>query len=112
VQHKDNKDDENIVATKMERPVEIMLKPRTALFQGREDDDPMARQVNQFGSFSFDVKQNMMKAGNIDFTTTMPTLIIFCGANLSKEKELYQFKKPPDIRSKLTIGSNFIDASC
>ena len=72
-------------------------KPRTALFQGREVDETMARQVIQFGSFSFDAKQNVMKAGNIDFTATMPNSIIFRGANLSKEKELCQFKKPPDI---------------
>ena len=45
----------------------------------------------------FYAKQNVMKAGNIDFTATMPTSIIFRGANLSKEKELCQFKKPPDI---------------
>ena len=57
----------------------------------------MACQVIQFGSFSFDAKQNVMKAGNIDFTATMPTSIMFRGANLSKEKELCQFKKPPDI---------------
>jgi hypothetical protein len=72
----------------------------------------MAHQVIQFGSFSFDAKQNGMKAGNIDFTATMPTFFIFRGANLSKEKELCQFKNPPDIRSKFTIGSNFIDVSC
>ena len=54
----------------------------------------------------------MTKAGIIDFTATMLTSIIFRGANLSKEKELCQFKKPPYIRSKLTIGSIFIDVSC
>jgi hypothetical protein len=75
-------------------------------------DEPMAHQFIQFGSFCFDVKQNVMKAGNIDFIATMPTSIIFRGANLSKEKEICQFKKPPDIRSKLMIGSNFIDVSC
>jgi hypothetical protein len=96
----------------MEKPVEIMPKPRMALFQGRDDDEPMARQVIQLGSFSFDAKQNVMKARNIDFIATMPTSIIFHGANLSKEKELCQFKKPLDTRSKLTIGSNFIDVSC
>ena len=62
-------------------------------------DEPMAHQVIQFGSFSFDTKQNVMKAGNIDFTATMPTSIIFGGANLSKEKKLCQFKKPSNIRS-------------
>jgi hypothetical protein len=66
----------------------------------------------KLGAFYFDAEQNMIKAGNIDFTATMPISIIFRGANLSNEKELCQFKKPPDIRSKLTIGSNFIDVSC
>jgi len=34
-----SKKDENIIFTKMKKPVEIMPKPRTALFQGREDDE-------------------------------------------------------------------------
>ena len=97
MEHEDNKKDGNIIVTKMKKSVEIMAKPRTALFQGREDDEAMARQVIQFGLFSFDAKQNVMKARNIDFTATMPNSIIFRGANLSKEKELCQFKKPPDI---------------
>jgi hypothetical protein len=115
-----------------------MSKPRMALFQGREDDELMAQQNNsagnsldesknsiissdnslkdlyiiKLGAFYFDAKQNVMKDGNIDFIATMSTSIIFRGANLSKENELCQFKKPPDIRSKLTIGTTFIDVSC
>jgi hypothetical protein len=64
--------------------------------------------IIKLGAFYFDAKQNVMKARNIDFATNMPTSIIIRGANLSKEKELCQFKKPPDIRSKLTIGSNLL----
>lgn len=33
--------------------------------------------ITKLGAFSFDVKKNMMKAGNIDFTATMSTSIIF-----------------------------------
>jgi hypothetical protein len=44
VAHKDNKKDEDLIVTKMNKPVKIMPKPRMALFQGREDDEPMAPQ--------------------------------------------------------------------
>ena len=40
-----SKKDENIIDTKMKKPVELMPKPRTALFQGGEDDEPMAPQI-------------------------------------------------------------------
>jgi hypothetical protein len=69
VQHKDSKKDGNIVVTKMEKPIEIMPKPRTALFQGRDDDEPMACQYIQYGLFSFDVKQNKVtKETKLDAT--------------------------------------------
>ena len=42
MQHEDNKKDGNIIVTKTKKSVEIMAKPRTALFQGREDDESMA----------------------------------------------------------------------
>jgi hypothetical protein len=90
-------------------------KPRTALFKGGKDDEPLVHQnilagipsgnnlkgpyFIKLGAFSFDVKKNMIKAGNIDFTATTSTSMILCGANLSQEKELCKFKKPPDIRS-------------
>jgi hypothetical protein len=87
VQHKDSKKDGNIVVTKMEKPVEIMPKPRTALFQGRDDDEPMARQYIQFGSFSFDVKQNKMtKEIKLDATLEL-ACNIFVGNNLRKKYE-------------------------
>ena len=75
----------------------------------RNQNDPY---IIKLGAFSFDVRKNMMKAGNIDFTGTMSTSIIFHGDNLSKESELCQFKKPPDIRSKLNMGSNMVDVCC
>ena len=40
-----SKKDENIIFTKMKKPVENMPKPRTALIQGGEDDEPMAPQI-------------------------------------------------------------------
>ena len=36
-----SKKDEDIIVTKMKKPVEIMPKPRTALFQEGENDEPM-----------------------------------------------------------------------
>ena len=37
----DSKKDGNIIVTNMEKPVEIMPMPTTALFRGGEDDEPM-----------------------------------------------------------------------
>jgi hypothetical protein len=85
VQHKDNKKDGNIVVTKIEKPVEIMPKPRTAWFQGREDDEPMACRVIQFGSFSIDRKQiKMTHEGELDSTLALSSRI-FVGNNLAKK---------------------------
>jgi len=50
-------------------------------------DEHMARQFIQFGSFWFDAKQNVMRAGNIDFTANMSTKIIFRGVNFHKKME-------------------------
>jgi len=41
-----SKKDENIIDTKMKKPVELMPKPRTALFQGGEDDESKVHQIN------------------------------------------------------------------
>ena len=40
-----SKKDENIIDTKMKKPVELIPKPRTALFQGGEVDESMAPQI-------------------------------------------------------------------
>jgi hypothetical protein len=53
--------DENIIDTKMKKPVELMPKPRTALFQGGENDEPIAPQDGQ-GDMSSD--NSNIAAGN------------------------------------------------
>jgi hypothetical protein len=87
MRHKDSKKDGNIVVTKIEKHVEIMPKPRTALFQGREDDEPMARQVIQFGSFLFDAKKNKIKDGILANTTRFGTKFIFHRIHLCKQEK-------------------------
>jgi len=87
MQHEDNKKDGNIIVTKMKKSVEIMAKPRTALFQGRKDDEPMAHQVIQFGSFLFDTKKNKIKEGILASTTRFGTKFIFQGINLCKQEK-------------------------
>jgi hypothetical protein len=59
-------------------------KPRTALLQGREDDEPMA-QIIEFGSVLCDGKENMME-GVLDSTATLPSRVVFNGSNLLKQK--------------------------
>ena len=71
------------------RAAEITPKSRTALFQGREDDEPMARQVIQFGSFLFDAKINKMKEGILANTTRFGTKFIFQGINLCKQEMVF-----------------------
>ena len=95
-----SKKDENIIDTKMKKPVELMPKPRTALFQGGEDDEPMARQISsvgnsssisnmeiglKFGAILFDEKygKNMEK-----FTSSgLSSNILFRGVNCRKKEE-------------------------
>jgi len=84
--------------------VKIIPKPRTALFQGGEDDEPMVHQNIKLGAFNFGVKHNIMKEGNLDCTATMPDKIIFNRAKLHKEQELFEFKKPPDQRGYIHVG--------
>ena len=84
--------------------VKIIPKPRTALFQGGEDDEPMVHQNIKLGAFNFGVKHNIMKEGNLACTATMPDKIIFNRAKLHKEQELFEFKKPPDQRGYIHVG--------
>ena len=95
-----NKKDENIIDTKMKKPIELMPKPRTALFRGGEDDEPMARQISsvgnsssisnmetgiKFGAILFDEKygKNMEK-----FTSAgLSSNILFRGVNCHKKRE-------------------------
>ena len=110
-----SKKDENIIDTKMKKPVELMPKQRTALFQGGEDDESMAPQiiaacvdkkkcnnsknsdgndvknlsVIKLGAFCFDVNQNIMKKGFLSSTASIARKVIFGGANnLRKKKEI------------------------
>ena len=95
-----SKKDENIIFTEMKKPVELMPKPRTALFQGGEDDEPMARQISsvgnsssisnmeiglKFGAILFDEKygKNMEK-----FTSAgLSSNILFRGVNCHNKEE-------------------------
>ena len=110
-----SKKDENIIDTKMKKPVELIPKPRTALFQGGEVDESMAPQiiaacvdkkkcnnsknsdgndvknlsVIKLGAFCFDVNQNIMKKGFLSSTASIARKVIFGGANnLRKKKEI------------------------
>jgi hypothetical protein len=107
VQHVDSKKDGNITVTMM-KPVQIMPKPRTALFQGGEDDENMAPQIipachtplasqfiraredinyltMRFGEFSIDMKQTKMaQAAELDATLQLPSRT-FVGNNLRKK---------------------------
>jgi hypothetical protein len=91
--------------------VKCMSKPRLALFQGREDDEPMAPQVNisasidlsapddlsgnnmkdfsliQFGAFSSDVRQYMKKELDLSCTPVISTKLFFMRINLLKKQE-------------------------
>ena len=64
-----SKKDENIIFTKMKKPVEIMPKPRTALFQGREDDEPMAPQdvADKSNVLSNIAASNYLKSSDVKF---------------------------------------------
>ena len=58
--------------------VKIIPKPRTALFQEGEDDEHIAPQIIQLGSFIFDANKNIiMKEGVLANTATMETKLIF-----------------------------------
>ena len=70
---------------KKERP-EFIPKPRTAWFQGGENDEPMAPQIIQLGSYLFDVQKNNIK-GVHSSTEINSSKLIFIGANLHKSVE-------------------------
>ena len=90
-----SKKDENIISTRMKKPVEIMPKPRTALFQGGEDDEHIAPQIIQLGSFIFDANKTiMMKEGVLANTATLETKLIFQGNNLHKGEKKQEIHWP------------------
>jgi hypothetical protein len=80
-----SKKDENIIFTKMKKPVEIMPKPRTALFQGREDDEPMAPQDFYVDKFSF---SSNMATGN-----SLESSDLKIGAFIFNEKHMTNMEK-------------------
>ena len=65
-----------------EKTLKFISKTRTAFFQGREDDEHMASQIIQFGSFLFDAKKSNMKEGVLSNTATLGAKLIFQGINL------------------------------
>ena len=102
-----SKKDENIIFTKMMKPVEIIPKPRTALLQGGEDDEPITPHiistpnscvissktdnsylncpVLQFGAIHFDLEHSGNRA---KFASSgLSSNIIFNGAVLLKNEE-------------------------
>ena len=93
-----------------EKTFKNMSKSRTTLFQGREDDEPMAQQNNSFGNFSDENKDSiilssnnlnassfikigafsldvtqMIKDGIIDSMVTLPNKLIFQGDKFLKK---------------------------
>ena len=87
------KNDEDIITAETRKTLKNNPKPRTALFQGGEDDEPMAPQfiragddpyylTMKFGALSFDVKGRYMKKN-------MPSKYVFIGANIREEVKKY-----------------------
>ena len=88
----------------------------TALFGGKEDDEPMAPQVNitasvellgnnikcpsfiKLGGFSFDAWKNMMKEWKLPCTPVKSTKLFFLGINLLKKLDEKQERKPSTIQ--------------
>jgi hypothetical protein len=79
VKHKDKKSSENIIIARTEDSANDTSKPRTALFQGREDDEPMAPKDNILE----DLLAKDMKG---------PSFLIFGGFS-SNEKYIKKAKK-------------------
>ena len=76
---------------------DFISKPRTALLQGREDDEPMAPLISsahnnikdlniRFGSLIFKVEQRNMEEGVLGSAGNMPVKLTFSGANVGKNK--------------------------
>ena len=78
---------------------EITPKPRTALFQGGEDDEHIAPQIIQLGSFIFDENKTiMMKEGVLANTATLETSLFFKGIICTREKRSKKYSgRWPDI---------------
>jgi hypothetical protein len=80
--------------------LDITSKPRTALFREKENDEPMAPQVNI--------------SGDISSTAMMSTKLIFHGVNLRKqyEKQFVQIGSMLcGIKSDYTSGATYFNPS-
>ena len=90
--------------------VKIIPKPRTALFQEGEDDEHIAPQIIQLGSFIFDANKNIiMKEGVLANTATMETKLIFQGNNLHNKIEE---KKEPGKEAMVISYSDGFASAC
>lgn len=68
----------------------------------------------KLGAFSFDIRQNMMKEGDISSTAMMSTKLIFYGVNLRKqyEKQFVQIGSMLcGIKSDYTSGARYFNPS-
>jgi hypothetical protein len=70
----------------LKEAIKFVSKPRTALLQGGEDDEPMAPQIIQFGSFLFNAKKSKLKKEFLANVSSSKTKLIFQGNNLCKEE--------------------------
>ena len=77
-------------------------KPRTALFQGGEDDEPMVHQNINLGAFTVCVEHNIMKEGifNLD---GLSSSLIFKGA------EFFRKEEKEKAREYVNIGSMHVE---
>ena len=77
-------------------------KPRTALFQGGEDDEPMVHQNINLSAFTVCVEHNIMKEGifNLD---GLSSSLIFKGA------EFFRKEEKEKAREYVNIGSMHVE---
>ena len=115
-----SKKDEDIIVTKTKKQVQIIPKPRTALIQEEENDEPMDHQVIskktdencsnvinkftiQFGSFLCELKESNMKKGNVVSDTSMASRLIFERTNL------FKYKRKMKSKSFILIGAMHVE---
>ena len=80
VEHEDNKKDGNIIVTKMKKSVEIMAKPRTALFQGSENDEPMT--IQNIHAENSVIGSNMETC--ISYVSPIQLVLLYVMANIGR----------------------------
>ena len=77
-------------------------KPRTALFQGGEDDEPMVHQNINLGAFTVCVEHNIMKEGIFNLGGLSSSLI-FNGV------EFFRKEEKEKAREYVNIGSMHVE---